>query len=148
MKMTRAEKLAIMEAAHTAQRAYREVLDQAHADIGKAIQDMPAGTTFTASELASAAGVCYQTLYFLHTSDREALNEGRKTETKRYAAILPDGSVDMAQTIQITRTKTAYTRTDRPVSTLGNKNQWSLGTQRFPDGDSTEILEILKGMQK
>lgn len=137
MKMTRAEKLAIMEAAHAAQRVYREVLDQAHADIGAAIQRMPEGTTFTARELASAAGVCYQALNYHHTSDRLALDVGQKVDTKKYAAILPDGSVDFGQTIKVTRTVTTYTRTSHYPGNYGNRGQYG-----HKMGDPTDIMEF------
>lgn len=144
MKMTTAERLAVMETAHAAQRVYRRVLDEAHADIGQAIQDMPEGTTFTARELASAAGVCYQALYYHHTSDHRALKTGQRTETKKFAAILPDGSVDFGQTIKVTRNVTTYTRTDKEPSTWRNMMPNIIcGYTADPDG----ILNFLASIQ-
>lgn len=134
MKMTAQERLAIAEAAHAAQRAYRAVLDEAHADMGAAIAEMPEGTEFTASQIATAAGVPYQAFWLSHSHREKALRQERRHVTKKYAEILPDGSVDTSSTIRVTRRQTINIRTaNSPIK------YYNMGGH----GDPSDILHEL-----
>lgn len=118
--MTNIEKLHLANQVHELKRQYREVLDQSHADIGLAIQQMPEGTSFTPAELAAAAGVVYQVLN-CHTADEKRLTRNVNRKTKKYAAILPDGTIDMSQTIKVTKDYVTYTVNGCPCSMVKNR---------------------------
>ncbi len=146
--MTNREKLELANKVHALQKMYRQVLDQAHADIGAALQRMPKGTAFTASELAAATGVVYQAIPRKHTSDESGLDRVRICKTKKYAAILPDGTVDMSQTIKVTKAYLGYVVNGKGIIKRNN-NTGSVQTRDgILDGKPDDILESIAAIQE